>query len=146
MHLQHIHGYVEEDASFASCPLSGADANDDDIVDLIETQDFTGITLIPLHEDPVSLAIQSETYPTANEDGEIDYMQSVSLEELEQALQETHDIESLDLAQRTVFVHGVSPDADLPDTAESLPDVPAHVTLPVACGEVYQLPTELLSD
>jgi hypothetical protein len=146
MHLQHLHGYTEEDGSFATCPFSGADANDDNFIDLLETRPFTGITLVPLHEEPASLEIQSQTYPTANADGEISYSQTVSIEELEQALQETHNIDSLDLAQRTVFLHGVSQDADLPDTVESLPDVPAQVTLPVACGEIYELPVGILTE
>jgi hypothetical protein len=146
MHLQHLHGYTEEDGSFATCPFSGADVNDDNFIDLLETRPFTGITLIPLHEEPASLAIQSQTYPTANSDGEIAYAQTVSIEELEQALQEEHNIDSLDLAQRTVFLHGISQDTDLPDSVESLPDVPAQVTLPVACGEVYEFPVGLLTE
>jgi hypothetical protein len=146
MHLQHLHGYTEEDGSFATCPFSGADVNDDNFTDLLETRPFTGITLIPLHEEPASLAIQSQTYPNANTDGEIAYSQTVSIEELEQALQEEHNIDSLELAQRTVFLHGVSQDADLPDSVESLPDVPAQVTLPVACGEIYELPVGLLTE
>jgi hypothetical protein len=146
MHLQHLHGYTEEDGSFATCPFSGADANDDNVIDLLETRPFTGITLVPLHEEPASLAIQSQTYPTADAEGEIAYSQTVSIEELEQALQEEHNIDSLDLAQRTVFLHGVSQDADLPDSVESLPDVPAQVTLPVACGEIYELPVGILTE
>jgi hypothetical protein len=30
----------------------------------------------------------------------------------------------------------VPADTDLPDSVQSLGDVPAHVTLPIACGEI----------
>jgi hypothetical protein len=32
------------------------------------------------------------------------------------------------------MVHGVPERTELPETAQSLPDVPARVTLPIACG------------
>ena len=41
-----------------------------------------------------------------------------------------------DFERRVIFLHGVPEDAQLPDTVQSLGDVPAHVTLPIACGEI----------
>lgn len=134
MHLQHYHGFT--DGREASCPPPEADTNGDGIIDLIETQEYTGITLVPLHANPVSLEIQNQTYPTAGEDGSYSYEQVVSASALEDALQSAHGIEELALERRTVFLHGINPDTELPESVQSLPGVPAHVTLPVACGEL----------
>lgn len=92
---------------------------------------------MPLHEDPVSLEIQNQTYPVAGEPaGSIDYEQTVAVSALESALQSAHGISDLALEQRTVFLHGINPDTQLPDSVQSLPNVPPQVTLPVACGEL----------
>jgi len=74
------------------------------------------------------------SYPEANAEGAITYQQRVPLEELQRSLAQTHGIENLSLDQRVVYIHGVPPETALPETAQSLPGVPAQVTLPVACG------------
>jgi|GEM_PF-870538 len=138
MHLQHYHGFV--DGQDATCPPAVADANSDGFIDLVETQPFTGITLVPLHDDPASLEIQVPTYPIAGDPGgAINYAQTVSVNALESALLSTHGIADLALEQRTVFLHGVNPNANLPESVQSLPNVPAQVTLPVACGEIVRV-------
>lgn len=135
MHLQHLHSF-EETAGDASCPGMDADINKDGIVDLIETRENAGITMIPLHDNPASLEIKTETYPTADDQGRISYEQTVDLNELSSAYKEQFGLDTLDLSRHVLFIHGVGSDANLPQSVESLPEVPAHVTLPVACGEV----------
>ena len=132
-HLQHIHGFPD---GSASCPTMAADANGDGIVDLIETEASAGTTMVPLHAAPVSLEIPSKTYPVASEEGRISYEATVPLVDLEQALREKFGAKDLALEQRVIFVHGVDPATKLPNSAASLETVPAHITLPVACGEV----------
>lgn len=135
MHLAHLHGY--KDGSEASCPpVPEADKNDDGIVDLIETRDYSGITMIPFHDDPVSLEIKTETYPVADERGNFSYSKVVSVKELSAAVKNKFGIEDFSFDKFVLYVHGVSEEIALPGSVESLPDVPAMVTLPVACGEL----------
>lgn len=135
MHLQHLHSF--EAGEEASCP-SGmeADANKDGIIDLIETRESAGITMIPLHDNPVSMEIKTETYPTADDEGKISYQQTVNLDELSSAYKDKFGLDTLDLTRHVIFIHGIGADATLPESVQSLPEVPAHVTLPVACGEI----------
>lgn len=133
MHSQHLHRFEED--SNASCPPGiEADTNNDGVVDLIETKKYAGIIVIPLHDDPSILEINTETYPMSDAQGKINYSKTVNLETLKEALKRKFNIEGLDLSQFVIFIHGVSKDANLPGSAQSLPDVPAHLTLPVACG------------
>lgn len=47
--------------------------------------------------------------------------------------------EPLNLGARHVVVHGVDLATPLPATAQSLPGLPAQVTLPIACGEIREV-------
>jgi glucose/arabinose dehydrogenase len=134
MHLQHTHGLT--DGGTARCPGSGADENSDGVIDLVEAEASTGTTMIPFHDDPASMEIKAETYPTAHDAGRLVYQHRVPVDELEQAFTGKFEGQEFDWGRRVVMVHGVPQDADLPDSAQSLPDVPAHVTLPIACGEL----------
>lgn len=133
VHLQHFHGFAEGGESSA-CPGLDADTNDDGIIDLIETEPAAGTTMVPFHGDPASMAIEAEGYPTADDEGAYSYEQEVSLPDLETAFAGAFPGQELDFGRRVVFLHGVAEDTDLPDTVQSLGDVPAHVTLPIACG------------
>lgn len=135
MHLAHLHGFPVQDPGEAACPQLDADANGDGIVDLLETRDAAGVTLIPLTEDPASLSIMSESYPDAEEDGQLQYIQFVDLSALEQAMRETYGTPPA-LGNRVLFIHGVPQEAGLPDTVQSLEGVPAHLTLPIGCAEL----------
>lgn len=137
MHMQHYHGFPGGDA--ATCPLPPADTNGDGYIDLIETEPMAGTTMVPLHEDPASLTIASDTYPTADESGAVRYQQGVSIDRLRQALGDKFGIPELELEKRVVFLHGVAPDTGLPASVQSLPGVPAQMTLPVACGVIERL-------
>ncbi|GAB2778160.1 hypothetical protein GCM10027040_00470 [Halomonas shantousis] len=134
MHLQHYHGFPE--GRDATCPAADADTNGDGLIDLIETEPMAGTTMVPFHANPASLTIANDTYPEVGQDGSLHYEQTVSVDDLEKALQEKFGVSELALEDRVVFLHGVGPNVSLPDTAQSLPDVPAHVTLPVACGTI----------
>ncbi|MCC7417302.1 MAG: hypothetical protein IT176_09180 [Acidobacteria bacterium] len=134
MHLQHLHGF--EDGRQARCATQADDANGDGIVDLIETEVVSGITMVPLSADPASLAIMTDTYPKASSDGTYQYQQTVSLPVLQQAFARAFNGQALDLERRVVYIHGVPPSSALPASVASLGDVPAQVTLPIACGEI----------
>jgi len=139
MHLAHIHGFAVAEPQNAACPGPGADTNDDGVVDLIETREVAGVTMIPFTDAPASLSIQSENYPTASEDGRLRYDQSVDVSELRDAVQAAFGT-PLALPQRVVFLHGAPEGADLPDSARSLEGVPAAVTIPIACAELDAAP------
>ncbi len=117
-------------------PVQDADANGDSIVDLIETREYSGVTMIPFHDNPVSMEIKAETYPQADAQGNLNYSAVVSMTELTSAVQEKFGVENFDFSNFVVYVHGVGDETTLPESVESLPDVPAKVTLPVACGEL----------
>ncbi len=136
MHLQHFHGFAEGDEA-ATCPERSADTNDDGVIDLIETEQAAGTTMVPFHGDPASMEIVADTYPTADADGAYTYEQTVSLSALEEAFADAFPDQELDFDRRVIFIHGVPEGTQLPDTAQSLGDVPAHVTLPIACGEIH---------
>lgn len=80
------------------------------------------------------MKIDASTYPQAGDEGKIQYRQSVPLDGLRAALAQAFPGQDLDWDRRSVIVHGVPADAGLPESAQSLPGVPAHVTLPIACG------------
>ncbi|HEY9037716.1 MAG TPA: hypothetical protein VIN05_02070 [Roseovarius sp.] len=135
MHLQHFHGFAEGGETSA-CPAADSDTNGDGIIDLIETEPGAGITMVPFHADPASMEIVADTYPAADSDGAYSYEQAVSLSALEEAFAAKFPGQQLDLDRRVIFLHGVPEGTDLPETVQSLGDVPAHVTLPIACGEI----------
>ena len=137
MHLQHYHGFI--DGGDATCAGMAQDANNDGIVDLIETEAVSGVTLVPFHDDPASLEIKTHSYPVADELGNVSYTKTLSLAKLKQGLRKAHNIEEPLFGKRVVYIHGIDPSDSLPASVQSLPDVPAHVTLPIACGELQQL-------
>jgi hypothetical protein len=134
MHLQHFHGF--KDNRDASCPPEAADKNGDGIIDLIETEPASGTTMVPFHDDPVSMEIVRDTYPKASADGSYDYEETVSLKNLSGAFAKAFDDKELDLERRVVFIHGVLPTTKLPESVATLGTIPAQVTLPIACGKI----------
>lgn len=131
MHLMHYHGFV--DGHKATCVTMAQDTNKDSILDDTETMSVSGITLVPFTDDPVSLKINSDTYPVADSSGNLTYEKTVSYDALVNALSAEHGITEPVFENRVVYIHGAN--VDLPETVMSLPDVPATVTLPIACGE-----------
>lgn len=137
-HWQHLHGFIEGDGESA-CPTVDADANGDMVIDLIETEPMAGTTMVPLNDDPVSMNIPTDTYPRAGEDGAFFYEEIASLQAMEEAFTEQFPGQELDLDRRVIFIHGVPESTILPETVASLGDIPAQVTLPIACGVIEQI-------
>ena len=135
MHMIHIHGFVAGDKA-ATCAGAAQDKDGDGIIDVIETEPVSGITLIPFDEQPAALVIPSDTYPRANASGAFHYRATVSLTDLNAALKKQFGIDSVHLDKRVIYVHGIADSSHLPPTVHSLPGVPAKVTLPVACGVI----------
>ena len=134
MHLQHFHGF--ESGNEAKCPGTDADANGDGVIDLLETRESAGITMIPLHDNPLNLEIKTETYPKAGDNGDFKYTTSFSISEMTNAVQEKYGLQDFDFNNFVLFIHTVNEAQNLPETVQSLPDVPAHITLPIACAEL----------
>lgn len=133
MHLMHLHGFG--DTAKATCASIQHDANNDSIVDLIETRAASGITLVPFHENLPELGIEDTTYPVAGSDGTLKYEKTVSFSAVQKALRQKHGIDTLDIADMVVYLHTVPDTTKLPNTVQSLPGVPAWSTVPIACGE-----------
>lgn len=137
IHWQHFHGFKDDHA--ANCPAQSADANGDGIIDLIETEPAAGTTMVPFDEAPAAMDVAHGTYPTASEKGAYDYHKTVSVKALTAAFEKAFDGQKLDLDRRVVFIHGVPADTKLPSSVASLGPVPAHVTLPIACGKIERV-------
>ncbi len=136
MYLMHLHG--SSDSTFdAQCASMEQDTNGDGFVDLIETHAVSGITMIPFHQNPVSLTIQDTTYPRALENGTITYANTVSHSAMVSAAKAKYDLQEFALDRMVVYVHGADSSDAVPETVQSLPEVPAAVTVPIGCGEVH---------
>lgn len=135
MHLQHLHGSQEGEDT--NCPDSAADTNDDGLVDITEAYDIAGVTMIPFHDNPPNMEVDTETYPTADENGNISYQQTVDLNELRNSFDEKFEWEDLDFSKFTYLIHGVQEDA-VPETVESVKGLPPHVTIPVGCANLNE--------
>lgn len=133
-HLQHLHG--NEDGTETDCPSIASDNNEDGIVDIKEAVESAGITMIPLHDDPLNLEIKTDTYPVADDNGNIKYTQTISLSELRKAVREKYGVENFELHNFTYMIHGIVGNTSLPETVETVLNAPAQVTLPVGCGHI----------
>lgn len=136
-HLQHFHGFTDGHQSV--CPSKAADKNGDGVIDLKETEPFVGITMVPFTADPVSMEIVTDTYPKASDKGAYSYDKTVSLSALQTAFSAKYPGQALALEKRVVFVHGIPATATLPKSAASLGDIPAQVTIPIACGAIKRV-------
>jgi hypothetical protein len=137
-HWQHFHGFATGDKT-STCPTASADANGDGIIDLIETEPNAGTTMVPFTADPVRMDVPADTYPVAAADGTYTYEKTVSLKAMEAAFAKQFPGQQLDLDRRVVFIHGVPASTKLPASVASLGDIPAQVTIPIACGEITKL-------
>jgi hypothetical protein len=137
MHLQHFHGLV--DGRQSTCPTQAADRNGDGIIDLMETEPTVGTTMVPFHDDPVSMEIVKDTYPKASAGGSYHYEKTVSLSALQAAFGAKFGDHQLALDRRVVMIHGVPSATQLPASVASLGDIPAQVTLPIACGAIERV-------
>jgi hypothetical protein len=142
IHPQHIH-------AGSACPNITADANADGFIDFQESLPDIGPILVPLDGDLASQTGGSNGFPMADNNGSYTYSQSASftqmIDELRQADQDPNDStaripegENLNLDGRHITIHGVSGDANLPDSVASDGDQPAEATLPIACGQIVR--------
>lgn len=136
-HWQHFHGF--EDETDASCPTMDADKNGDGIIDLIETEDFAGTTMVPFNDVPAEMDIPKNSYPVSDKNGNYKYEVTISLTQLEKAFGDAFNDTSLQLEKRVLFIHGVPSETDLPESVASLGDIPAQVTLPIGCGKFVRV-------
>jgi hypothetical protein len=133
-HWQHFHGFTDDRQ--ATCPTKAADANGDGIIDVVETGATAGTTMVPFSGDPVSMDVPHGTYPKASATGTLHYRKTVPLSALQTAFGKAFDGQKLDLDRRVVFIHGIPAASKLPASVASLGPIPAHVTLPIACGRI----------
>jgi hypothetical protein len=134
-HLQHFHGFAMGDQR-STCPVAASDVNGDGVIDIKETEALAGETMVPFQDDPVGMQIVVDTYPQAGADGTYSYEKTVPLQALEDAFTGKYPGQSLDLERRVVFLHGVPMTTALADSVASLGDIPAQVTIPIACGQI----------
>lgn len=133
-HWQHFHGF--KDTRVAKCPTEEADVNADGIIDLIETEQAAGTTMVPFNDDPAAMKIPTSSYPKASAQGTFHYKEAVSLKALNTAFAKAFDGQKIDLDRRVIFIHGVIAASKLPPSVASLGSIPAQVTLPIACGKI----------
>lgn len=136
-HWQHFHGFA--DGTDAKCPTKTEDKNDDGIIDLIETEAVSGTTMVPFNDLPADMEIPTDTYPVADEDGNYIYEKEVSINDLSKAFAEAFDGSEIHLEKRVLYIHGVPEDTQIPKSVESLGPIPAHTTLPIACGKIKKV-------
>ncbi len=134
-HLMHVHGFPGDDPREARCPTMADDANGDGVIDLVEAEAVAGTTMIPFHDAPASMEIPSQSYPDARAAGNLVYTHKVDFDRIQEAMEAKFDSPTA-LEKRVVLMHTVPQTAQLPDSARSLPDVPAHMTVPIACAEL----------
>ena len=141
IHPQHIH-------AAQACPPPSADVNGDGFVDVIEGVPFYGPILVPLDSDLTTQAAGAFPF-VHNHGGALQYHQRTGLNGMLSDLNapdpDPGDAvvklggDPLDLPGRHVVLHGVALDTPLPATVASLGNLPAQLTLPIACGEISRV-------
>lgn len=134
-HPQHIHG--KAGLAEGDCPDRSADENGDGLVDVVEGLPDYGAIRLTLDGDLTDgPGTQASSLPRAdNEGGAITYEASAPAEAVRSGVDEAFGGYDLALQNRHIVLHGVDPATDLA-TARSIGDLPAWLTLPVACGEL----------
>lgn len=136
-HWQHFHGFI--DNKDASCVAQNNDTNGDGIIDVTETEAVSGTTMVPFNKNPEDMNLGADTYPKAGDDSTYHYEVRIPLSKLKAAFAESFGDSSLNLDKRVLYIHGVPSDSNLPSSVESIEDIPAHVTLPIACGKIERV-------
>lgn len=136
-HWQHFHGF--KDNSNANCTSASSDKNNDGIVDVVETEEASGTTMVPFNSNPAEMNIGSDSYPNAGKDSSYHYEARISLAQLKAAFASTFGDSSLDLDKRVIYIHGVPSGTSLPNSVASVGNFPAQTTLPIACGKIEKI-------
>ena len=137
-HWQHFHGFA--DGQSASCADPTNDQNKDGIIDVVETEKTSGTTMVPFNEKSAEMNVGSDTYPKAGDDSTYHYEARIPLAQLKASFAKAFGDSALNLDKRVLYIHGVPSDTKLPTTVASLGDIPASVTLPIACGKINKIP------
>jgi len=123
----------------ARCPTAADDQNDDGLIDALEARDASGDLAIPLAREPLSFEMDPEGFPLAGgRDGKMQYQQLVSFAALEKVVRTKLGLEELALDRMVLIIYGVAEPSGVPRTAGTLPGLPAHQTVPLACGTLSQ--------
>ncbi len=137
-HWQHFHGFADNQS--ATCAAQSNDKNNDGIIDVLETETTSGKTMVPFNEKSAEMDLGSDTYPKAGNDSTYHYEARIPLAQLKASFAKAFGDSSLNLDKRVLYIHGVPSDTKLPSTVASLGDIPATVTLPIACGKIVKIP------
>lgn len=135
-HWQHFHGFVNGDE--ATCATADNDGNEDGIIDVTETEDASGTTMVPFNKIPTDMDLGADNYPEADEDGNYHYEATLKVDDLEKVFGEAFEGQDINLDSRVLYIHGVPDDADLPESVQSIADIPTTTTLPIACGKIVK--------
>lgn len=136
-HWQHFHGFTNDNE--AACATMAEDKNGDGIIDVVETEPVSGTTMVPFNELPAKMEVGSDTYPKAAEDGSYHYEAKVSVKDLDEAFAKAFGNAGINLDKRVLYIHGVPADTKLSESVASIADIPAHITLPIACGKINKI-------
>ncbi|PWG00436.1 hypothetical protein [Levilactobacillus bambusae] len=137
-HWEHFHGFPDGQAALAA--TSEQDVNHDGFVDLMETETVSGTTMVPFDDAPEKMDVPHDRYPVADDQGHFAYTKVVPLTELRANFAAAFGSSDLQLEKRVIYIHGVPANLDLPDTvAGMVGHFDAHVTLPIAVGEIHRV-------
>ena len=137
VHWQHLHGFLNNQVAVRA--EMNNDVNGDGILDVTEIGEVSGVTMIPLNDNPVGLDMNNVSYPTADSMGNYRYVVKFKLSDLQASFANRFYGSDLFLNRRVIYIHGVPQDTPLPLTVASIGDIPAQKTLPIACGKIEKV-------
>lgn len=136
-HWQHFHGFINGDG--ATCASADQDANGDGIIDVVETEEVSGTTMVPFNAIPTDMDLGDDSYPVADENGNYHYSANIAMKDLENVFGDAFEGADVNLDSRVLYIHGVPKDTQLPESVKTVADIPAQITLPIACGEIHKI-------
>lgn len=134
-HWQHFHGFTNGDN--AICTSADQDANGDGIVDIVETEKVSGTTMVPFNAIPTNLNLGDDTYPIADKEGNYHYEATITMSDLKKVFADSFKGADVYLDSRVLYIHGIPKNTKLPKSVKTVADIPAQITLPIACGEIH---------
>jgi hypothetical protein len=130
-----------------TCPNKNDDLNRDGIIDILETIKVTGPLLLPLDGNINTRLSGIDNFLRIKKQGFYFYSKSSSLKRMladlrkpsffpDGVMKSLSPQEDLFLHKRIVLIMGISEDIRLSKSVGTIPGLPAHYTVPVACGEI----------